>query len=73
MNGKETAFIKAFGEILKFLSDTGKYILINTNGSLITRNKHIIDSLGSNVKFVISFDAEAPALAIFTKPCSSVK
>lgn len=56
VSGGEPFIHPEIDKILRFLSDTGMYVLVNTNGSLITRNKHIIDSINTNVKFAVSFD-----------------
>lgn len=56
VSGGEPFLHPEIGEILKYLSGTGLYVLVNTNGSLITKNKAVIDSLNTNVKFAVSFD-----------------
>lgn len=43
-------------EILNYLGSLGVYVLVNTNGSLITRNASWIKKLPTTVKFAVSFD-----------------
>ena len=56
VSGGEPFLHPEIGSILKYLSDSGLYILVNTNGSLITKNREVIDNIHSNVKFAVSFD-----------------
>lgn len=47
-------------EILTFLGETGNYVLVNTNGSLITRNMDWLKDIPETVKFAVSFDTLKP-------------
>lgn len=43
-------------EILQYFSELGVYCLVNTNGSLIEKNRGWISELSQNVKFAVSLD-----------------
>ena len=47
-------------EILQFLGETGAYVLVNTNGSLIIKNKEWLKNIPQTVKFAVSFDTLKP-------------
>ena len=48
------------GNILSYFSDLGYFTLVNSNGSLIIKNKELIESLNDNIKFAISCDTLIP-------------
>ncbi len=56
ISGGEPFLHPQIDEILKYLSETGLYVLVNTNGSQIIKNKSVIDALNTNVMFAVSFD-----------------
>lgn len=47
-------------KILDLMNEYGYFTLINTNGSLITRHEDIINKLGDNFHFAVSFDTLHP-------------
>lgn len=42
--------------VLELMNDYGYFTLINTNGSLITKHCSLIEKLGDNFRFAVSFD-----------------
>lgn len=43
-------------EILQYMGSLGVYVLVNTNGSLIIKNKEWLKDIPSTIKFAVSFD-----------------
>lgn len=56
ITGGEPFLHPQISDILNFLASTGAYVLVNTNGSLITRNQEWLSKLPPTVKFAVSFD-----------------
>lgn len=60
ITGGEPFTHKNIGEILDIFNNLGAFTLVNTNGSLLTRNEEILRKLNNNIKFAVSLDTLVP-------------
>lgn len=60
LTGGEPFLYPHIKELLQFFNELGVYTLVNTNASLVAKNKDIIDELESNITFAVSLDSLKP-------------
>ena len=57
LTGGEPLIHPEFGDMLRFLSEQGFYVLVNTNGALITKKQNELLRPSSNIHFAVSLDS----------------
>ena len=62
LTGGEPFLYPHIKELLYFFNELGVYTLVNTNGSLVAKNKDLIENLESNIVFAASLDSLKPEI-----------
>jgi MoaA/NifB/PqqE/SkfB family radical SAM enzyme len=60
VTGGEPLLHSDIGNILKYFSELGYFTLVNSNGSLVTKKRHVLTELLPNIRFAVSLDTLRP-------------
>jgi molybdenum cofactor biosynthesis enzyme MoaA len=56
LTGGEPFLHHDIDNILSYFSDLGRYTLVNSNGSMVTKHKEVLGGLRENLRFAVSLD-----------------